>query len=105
MNFSNYEKVDKYKVNEWLYKSIKELTPYQKRKISEDEIVRWCPYEFFEKRKKVTNLWWRLSIIFFPFVWIYLIFSLPFKFIFTGTWGYDNKFLETYDKWVTNVGL
>ena len=103
MNLHNLQKVPDYRVKKWLEESIRDLTPYQKQKIFDDEIIRFSPFEFYEKRKVVSSFWIRLTIIFIPFVWLLLFIGLPFKFIVTGQWGYGKKMLNWYDKWVSKV--
>jgi hypothetical protein len=103
MKLINLKKVSDYKVNEWLEKTIPELTPYQKQKIYNNEIVRFAPFYFYERRKKVNNILLRFSIIFILPVLLVLIISLPFNFFITGDWGYSN--IDWYSKWLNNCGL
>jgi hypothetical protein len=105
MNFHNYKKASDYRVQEWLEKSIRELTAYQKEKIRDDEIVRLSPFEFYERRETVKNIFIRLSIIVMPLVWILIFISLPFNFIITGNWGYSYDKIEWFDAWKNAVGL
>jgi len=103
MNLHNLQKVPDYKVKKWLEESIRDLTPYQKQKMFDDEIVRWSPFEFYEKRKVVSNFWFRLTIIFIPFVWLILAIGLPVKFIISGQWGYEKKTIQWYDTWISKI--
>ena len=103
MKLINLKKVSNYKVEKWLENNIKELTPYQKEWIRNEEMVRFAPFEFYERRKKVDNVFVRLSVIFIPIAWILLVIGLPFNFFATGTWGYNK--LEWFSKWSSACGL
>ena len=105
MKFHRYKKTSDYKVSDWLEKSIPELTPYQKQKIRDYEIVRFAPFEFFEKREKINSFWFRLTIIFIPIPFIIFFIALPFSFLFTGYWGYKSKVTNWYVKWCNNLGF
>lgn len=105
MNLHNYEKATDYEVQKWIDNSELELTPYQKQRLRDYDVVRLAPFYFIKPRKRVTNIWLRLSIILFPPVWILILISLPFNFILTGKWGYGNKTLKWFDKWVTNINV
>lgn len=105
MGIHNYKKASNYKVIEWLENSIKELTPYQKQKIRDDEIVRFAPFEFYERRKPVKSVWLRLTIIVMPIVWLLIFVSLPFNFLITGNWGYKYEKVKWFDVWRNSVGL
>lgn len=102
MKLTNLKRASDWEVREWLKNSIPELTVYQKEKIR-DEIIQFAPFYFYKKRKKVNNVFVRLSVIFIPPVWIILAISLPFNFIVTGKWGYNK--LEWYSKWISACGL
>ena len=97
MNFRNLEKANYREVEEWLKKSSLNLTDYQKRKLWDDEIIRFSPFEFYKNKKSVTNIWLRFSIIFLPIIWVLLFIFLPLTFILTGSWGYGKKF-----NWILN---
>lgn len=101
----NYEKAWDSEVSDWLFKSIPELTPYQREKIRDKEIVRFAPFEFYKRRKKVNNPLLRITIIFFPIVILLLIVSLPVMFMFTGRWGYSTKRLDWFSKWKHSLQL
>jgi len=98
------EKVWDNEVHRWIEKSIPELTPYQKEKIRDMEIVRFAPFYFMNRTKKVDSIWVRLSAIFLLPVLILLLIGLPFNFLFTGCWGYGEK-MRWYGKWVGACGL
>ena len=76
---------------------------YQKEFIRSGELVRYAPFEFYEKGKKINNIFVRLSIIFMPIAFIVLVFGLPINFLIKGKWGYDR--LSWYSKWVSAVGI
>lgn len=97
MNFRNIKKASTYEVESWLKKSIVELTPYQKNKMQEDEIVRFSPFEFYKEKEVTSNIWIRLSVIFLPILWGLLFVFMPLTFIFTGRWGYGKNF-----NWILN---
>ena len=104
MNLHDYKKASDYDVQKWLEESIK-LTPYQIEKLRDDEILRFSPFQFMEKRKKTNSLLLRLTILIIPFVWIILFIGLLFNYLFTGKWGYGYDSLKWYDQWRSNVGL
>lgn len=101
----NYEKASDYEVREWIEKAIVEMTPYQKQKLRDSETVRFAPFQFMKRRKKVNSIWLRLTIIAMPFVWIFLFVGLPFNFFVTGRWGYKYETIKWFDRWKCNVGL
>jgi len=103
MNLINLKKVSDYDVMNWLERKIPDLTDRQKRIMRDSEMVRFAPFDFMERRKKVNNVWLRLTIVVMPIVLLGLIASLPFNFIITGKWGYDR--VEWYSKWVSKCGL
>lgn len=103
MKLINLKKVSDYKVEKWLEDNIRELTVSQKQWIRNEEMVRFAPFEFYERRKKVDNIFVRLSVIFIPVIWVLLVIGMPFNFFYTGTWGYKN--LKWYSKWVSACGI
>lgn len=105
MRISNLEKAYNYEVEKWLISSIPELTYYQKEKIQENEIIRLAPFTFMKRAKKVENIMVRLSIVFIIPVLLLLIIGLPFNFIVTGSWGYDQKMIGWFGKWLRSCGL
>lgn len=105
MNYHNYRRAPDSKVSDWLFKSIKNLTPAQKQKILEGEIIRLAPFEFYEKRPKIQNFFVRLSILVYPIVWVLIVISLIFNFFITGRWGYKYEKIKWFDNWRHNLGL
>ena len=101
----NCKKVSDYKVQEWIEKSIVEMTPYQKERLRNDEIIRFAPFEFYQRRKQVKSFWVRLSCILMPIVWLLLFISLPFCYLVTGRWGYRYEAIKWFDAWRNAVGL
>ena len=93
-------------VNTWLEKCL-ELTPYQKEKLRLDEVVRFAPFEFYEVPKQIKpSFIWRLTIIFFLIYLVLLFVGLPFNFLFTGKWGYGQKFFDNFHaKWMRKLNL
>lgn len=104
MNYHNYKKVDDLEVENWLFKNIPEITAYQKQKIRDEEIVRFSSLKFFKRKEKVNNIFFRLTIILFPIVWILFFVSLPFNFIIRGRWGYSYKSARWIDDWRNALG-
>lgn len=105
MYLHNYKKAPEHEVRKWLEESIPEITPYQKSEIYNREIIRFSPFEFMKRRERVSNIFFRLSILIMPIVWTLVVTSLPLKFLFSGTWGYSEKYIGWYDQWKMNVGL
>jgi len=106
MNLINLQKVSNYKVQDWLYTHIKDLTPYQKEWMRNEEIIRFAPFEFMERRKKTTpNIFLRFSIIFMLPVLLILIIGLPINFFINGNWGYNHEKMKWFSKWTNSCGL
>lgn len=105
MTLHNLKKAPNYKVEKWLKDSIPNLTPYQQDVIYQNEIVRFAPFEFYEERPKVKSIWWRLTIVLVPLAYISLAVGLPFAFIITGRWGYDDRYMEWLRTWFNKIGL
>ena len=93
----------------WLLRCIYNLAlvsyDVQKQKIRDWEIVRFAPFYFMQKNKRVENIFIRLSIVFLPFVWLILVIGLPANYIITGNWGYDDKKISWFSKWIGKIGL
>jgi hypothetical protein len=105
MKLINLKRVDDYNVEKWLENSIPDLTEHQKQCIENDEIIRFAPFYFMEKRKKTSNVFLRFTIIFMLPVIILLILGLPFNYFITGRWGYNDKMLKWYSNWTSSCGL
>jgi hypothetical protein len=105
MNLVNLKRVSDYQVKDWLESHIKDLTPYQKEWMRNEEIVRFAPFYFMERRKKTNNILLRFTIIFMLPVLLLLIIGLPFNFFITGSWGYSDGKMKWYSKWVSACGL
>jgi hypothetical protein len=90
MRLIDLNKVSNYKVEKWLLENIPKLTDYQKSQIrnsdSDSEIIRFAPFYFMERNKKVDKIWLRFTIIFILPVLFLLILGLPFNFFITGRW-------------------
>jgi hypothetical protein len=107
MKLTNLEPAHDYEVMEWLEKAIPELTAYQKERIRDDETIRFAPYEFYKRREKENvSFLWRLTILVFPIYWILAFSFLPIKMIFTGKWGYGQKFYDNFHgAWMHKLNL
>ena len=105
MNLHNYKKASDHAVQKWLEGAIVEMTAYQKEKLRDKETVRFAPFEFMEKRKRVNSVWLRLTIVFMPFVWILLFIGLFPNFLINGRWGYEYEKIKWFDKWRCAVGI
>ena len=92
-------------VQKWFFDNIPNITDYQKEKMREDEMIRFAPFYFMEKGKKVDNILVRFSIIFMLPVLILLIVGLPFNFFITGRWGWEYKFVRWFGKWMRACGM
>ena len=103
MKLINLKRASDLEVQRWIFDNVPNLTKYQKERIRDDEIVRFSPYHFYKKRKKVDNVFIRLSVIFMPIVWTILFIGIPFNFFITGKWGY--KRIDWYCKWANACGL
>jgi hypothetical protein len=107
MKLTNLRPASNYEVREWLEKTIKELTPYQKEWIRNEEIIRFAPFKFYKRRKtEKVSILWRFTIIAFP-IYLVIIFSfLPIKMIITGEWGYGQKFYDNFHAaWLHKLNL
>lgn len=105
MKLVNLKKANNLEVERWLDKSIPELTPYQRQKIRDLEIVRFAPFEFMQRIKPVSNVLIRISVIALLVTYILLVISLPLNFIITGTWGYNDRKIKWFSKWHAACGL
>lgn len=107
MKFSQLQPAANYEVEKWLETSIRNLTDDQKRWIYNEEIVRFSPFQFYKRvKKEKPTILWRLSALFYPIYLILLILFNPIKWIFTGEWGYGEKFLDGFHyKWTRKIGF
>lgn len=107
MKLSQLQKASDYDVQDWLEKSIRDLTPYQKQWIRNDELIRFAPFEFYQRPKKEkVNVLWRITILVFPIYILLLFLFSPIKWIVTGKWGYPQKFFDNFHaKWLRKLGI
>jgi len=103
MRLINLKITNDRKVEKWLEKNIKDLTPYQKECIRDSEVVRTAPFVFCERRKKVDNIFLRLTLPFMLITLLALVISLPFNFFIRGVWGYNK--LDWFSKWLSACGF
>lgn len=90
MNFRNIKQASNYEVRRWLIKELK-LNDYQIQKLNRENIIENGHFYIFEDKKYQSNIWLRLSIVFYPIVWLLLFIGLPINYIVTGRWGYNRK--------------
>ena len=107
MKLTNLKPVFDYEVEKWLISSIPELTVYQKQKIRNDEIVRFSGFQFYKRRKRIkVSILWRLTFFLLPLYFAFLLVSLPFGYLFTGKWGFGQKFYDNFHAvWFHKLGL
>lgn len=105
MSLSNLTQATNVEVEHWLFESIPELSEYQKDKIWRDEIVRSSDLYFFKQQRPVPNKLLRLTIFLLPFAFIILLIFIPFRFLFTGIWGYDYDYkpFKFYQDWINKL--
>lgn len=107
MKLSQLERANEWEVSKWLEENIVELTPYQKQKLSDHEVLRFSPFYFYKRseQRKVSILW-RFSIILYPIYIIAILLFNPIKWILTGKWGYSQKFFDNFHaKWNRKMGF
>lgn len=106
MRLSQLKRASGHEVEKWLKEELK-LTDYQKSLLFNEEIIRFSPFEFYERaQKEPASFLWRLTIVFFPAYFILLTVGLPIRFVVTGRWGYSDKFYDNFHaKWIRKVGL
>lgn len=107
------KKASDYEVEKWLEKKL-DLSPYQREKMRDHEIVRFSMFSFYvketseDREKKKKNFLWRVTLIFwFIYVLLLILVALPLKWIVTGNWGLQpGKFVENFHKpWARKLGL
>ena len=100
-----YKEAENYEVESWIKKEL-ELTPYQEKKLRNNQIVRYSQFTFLIQRNiKKPNLFWRLSSIIYIIFNILLFIGLPFTYLFTGSIGYSMKFYDKYiSSWRGKIG-
>lgn len=103
MRLRNIQKASDYEVRKWLKETLN-LSDYQQEKLWREEIIERAPFYFFSRKKYQPNIWLRLSIVLYPFVWLILFIGLPFNYFITGRWGYSKKWNFILN-WVDKIGL
>lgn len=106
MKLHNFKKASNYEVENWLVKKLN-LTKEQEIDLRNYEFIRFSPFFFYKKKEKVNNFWFRITLIFFPIVWILLFITLPINFIISGRWGYDDKnvIIKFIHNWMDKLRL
>lgn len=96
MRFSNLKKASDYEVNDWLSEEL-ELTPYQKERLINRELVRFAPFEFYkQKTKEKVSFFWRLTILIIPMYIILLYIGSIINYMINGKWGLSRTFLDKF---------
>ena len=106
MKLSNLEPADHSEVEKWLKEKLN-LSVYDKERLRNEELVRFAPFEFYKRKKKVEgNILWRLTLLLVIPYMILLYLFLPIKMIITGEWGYGGKFMQKFHyPWMNKIGL
>lgn len=106
MNISNLKRASDSEVEKWLHENLN-LTPYQKSKLRDDELIRRSPFKFYKYRESgSSNLLWRLSIVIFPLYILALYLIMPFIFLTSGKWGYSSQFVDKFfSPWANKIGF
>jgi hypothetical protein len=106
MKLSQLEKASNYHVENWLQEKLA-LTPYQRSKMINDELIRFSPFEFYQRPKKEkVSVLWRLTLPLFPIYVLIIIIINPIKWMITGKWGYNQKFFDNFHaKWTRKLGI
>lgn len=100
-NFTSYKEASYLDVHKWLKNEIP-LTQEQARDLFlRDFVNNQSRFIFLEPKEKTTNPLIRLTIIFFPFVWLTLLIGLPFAYIMTGRWGYGK--MRWFSDWAYHL--
>lgn len=104
MSLHNYKKASDYEVCKWLEESKElNLTPEQKGNMRNYEIVRFAPFEFYKEKKKINNVFVRLTLPMYSIVLLSLYIYLPINFIISGRWGY--KRITWFLNWQNRLGI
>jgi hypothetical protein len=104
MELTNLKQAREHEVREWLFKTMPDITPYQKDYLYEH--LRFSPFKFYKVVKnEKPNMFWRLTILPFGIVFLLLILTLPLKLILTGRWAYNEKNLGWFINWARKVNI
>lgn len=106
MKLTNLEQANDFEVARWLEKELN-LTPYQKEVLRDREVIRFSPFYFYKRKvyKKVSFLF-RLTVVFIPIYYLLILIGLPFTWIFSGKWGYGQKFYDKFHAvWMNKLNL
>ncbi len=103
---SQYKYSSRFDVRDWVEDNIPNLTPYQRERIREDELIRVSNFEFVElKQKKPVGIFYRFSMIPFFISLIFLFVLLPINYIVTGKWVYNKSINNFFGNWQRKIGL
>ncbi len=108
MELSSLKIARGHEIGDWLTESLK-LTPYQQSILSEEyyDILRISPFYFYKDTdENKTTFLWRMTVVFWPIVFILVNISLPFVFVVSGKWGYNRWFIDKIiAPWLQKSGL
>lgn len=106
MKLTNLKPASDYEVQKWLEKSL-ELTPYQKERLRDRELIRLSPFYFYERREtKKISILFRLTIFLVPVYLLLLLIALPVYWVFSNQWGFGQKYYDNFHaKWLHKLGL
>ena len=107
MALSELELVHSIEVKKWLDDNL-QLTPYQKSIVYSDEYDIFRNFEFYTYKKPSvkTSLLWRFTILIYPIYYILALFYLGLKWVFTGKWGFNQKFYDNFHgKWSKKLNI
>ena len=80
MKIYNLKEVYNGEFVDWLLNNIPELNAYQKQKIKDINYNQDSEFYIFKKKDKTSNVFYRLTILFFPFVYLFNCFIFTNKF-------------------------
>lgn len=105
MKFTRLQRANEYDVRHWLEQAL-DLTPYQRSKMRDEEIPRFSPYYFYERKPiQKTKFLWRLTTIFYLVYVLLLIIFCSLKWVFTGNHYLGQSFLEGFHyRWQEKIG-
>jgi len=104
MKLTNLEEASERDVRKWLEESL-QLSDYQKEKLRIDEIIRFAPYEFYERKMEKISLWWRFTLPFVPIYIVLAYLAVLIKLLVTGEQGLGRRFEKFHRGWFGKLKL